>query len=280
MFPFPLLENEKRRFRSTSCGSNPNCTWKTCVTPVNWDCWAASVEPSDCGLSCPSTRKSSDGCRPNKNVWHTKTFLSLIFFTCSVDDGNENGSAVCLSSWVMISSRWLNSAIMDISSLCTNKINCQDIFLPPELIVLPWRAWGRRQIGNSDCAPRPGPISGPVSPFPVLFQNGRKFKWENSNQIGKQQGGKFPKRRTRLKGGGEKPIINSPVTGENKRRGEWIASSVRLPNKSLFGFSFNFFFRLLGFLFYALWLNNNLLIVCFFNPPPLCLKRAGGKLNK
>jgi hypothetical protein len=32
--------------------------------------------------------------------------------------------------------------------------------------------------------------------------------------------GKFPKRRTRLKGGGEKPIINSPVTGENKRRGE------------------------------------------------------------
>ena len=39
-------------------------------------------------------------------------------FTCSVDEGNENGSAVCLSSWVMISSRWLNSAIIDISSLC------------------------------------------------------------------------------------------------------------------------------------------------------------------
>jgi hypothetical protein len=41
----------------------------------------------------------------------------------------------------------------------------------------------------------------------------RKF---NSNW--EAAGGKFPKRR--LKGGGEKPIINSPVTGENKRRGE------------------------------------------------------------
>jgi hypothetical protein len=42
----------------------------------------------------------------------------------------------------------------------------------------------------------------------------RKFdsNWEAA-------GGKFLKRRTRLKGGGEKPIINSPVTGENKRRG-------------------------------------------------------------
>ena len=42
-----------------SCGSIPNCTWKTCAIPGNWGCSAESAGPSDCGPSFPSARKSS-----------------------------------------------------------------------------------------------------------------------------------------------------------------------------------------------------------------------------
>lgn len=121
----------RRRFRWMSYEWTPGSTWKTCVSPANLENSAVSVEPSDCLVPLtPLTRQSSFG-RDKTKVNHLakeKGRRTKVGLTCSVEDGSEKGSAVCLSSCAMISSKWLNSAHMAISSLCIHKKTCTHHF--------------------------------------------------------------------------------------------------------------------------------------------------------